>query len=733
MGALSPWQQDLQLSLTDKAIAGATGLHTRLYRPPYSGRAADLSGREYASARLASKAGRYIVLANSISYDWLPGSVSTVATNAIPPNQQSSIVMFHDGGGNRHHTVAALDRLIVLLQHQGYRFTSVSEFAGLTRHDVMVHASLAERVQGLTLVTTSWFSHWATTLFGALTTLLLILCIIRALAVVTFARRHRRRSRRAIVDPAFTPPVSIIVPAYNEAAGIASAVRSLAAVDYPDFEIIVVDDGSIDRTSDIVADLGLPHVTLVRQKNAGKATALNTGLAHARHDVLVLVDGDTVLEPQALRALVQPLCDPTVGAVSGNPKVANPKGLIGRWQHIEYVISCSVERRMFDVLECMPCVPGAIGAYRRIVLDTVGRVSRDTLAEDTDLTMAVQRAGWRVRYQPDARAWTEVPGSMRDLWRQRYRWSYGTLQAMWKHRRSVRENGPGGHLGRRGIPYLAFYTLVLPILSPVVDVFALYGLTVVDPVNAILMWLAINLITIAVGAYAFHLDGESPSVLVLLPLQQFVYRQLMYGVVLHAIKSALLGIRVRWQRIARTGDFRTVPVDLRNSTAGGDATTRTVAISGDLAGHDPAAGEPSALPVFVDDTRRRTRRAIRAGLTAAGTAAAAALAVFGSLTAPIWTPGWLTGLPSASTPLPPAPVSGTSPAATSSGLRRHTAPRRQSGGQVALDALPPTPVNAGELPSARYAPNASPRRTAGPKVPKVPAAKPRTSRRVRRE
>lgn len=691
MGGLTTWQQDLQLSLTDKAIAGATGMHTRLYRPPYSSRPVDLSGSEYDSARRASEAGRYIVLSNYISYDWLPGSVLKLATNALPPSQQSGVIMFHDGGGDRHHTVAAVDRLIDLLQQQGYHFAIVSQLAGLTRHDVLVHASVAERLQGLTLIASGWFSHWITTVFGALTTLLLAVCVLRGLMVVTFARRHRRRQGRVRLDPAFTPPVSIVVPAFNEAAGIAAAVRSLAASDYPVFEVIVVDDGSSDDTAAIVAGLGLSGVKLIRQENAGKATALNTGLAHAQHDVLVLVDADTVLEPQAVRQLVQPFRDPTVGAVSGNAKVANPKGLVGRWQHIEYVISCSVERRMFDVLECMPCVPGAIGAYRREVLDTVGRVSRDTLAEDTDLTMAVQRAGWRVRYQPDARGWTEVPVSMRDLWRQRYRWSYGTLQAMWKHRRSVRENGTAGHLGRRGIPYLTFYTLVLPVLSPVVDVFALYGILVVNPAHAIEMWLAVNFVTMAVGAYAFHLDGESPAPLLLLPLQQFVYRQLMYGVVLHAIKSALLGVRVRWQRITRTGDFHTVPVDVDATSARAAEAGVVTAVAADVAARSTLPAGP-LLPVFVDDTRRKSRRGIRAGLVAAGMAAVAALAVFASLTGPTGHETALSQLPTASDQSSSASPSDVPAAGLSILPNLHAKARTRSSRQVA-GGITPAPTS----------------------------------------
>src|SRR5690606_21327123 len=226
------------------------------------------------------------------------------------------------------------------------------------------------------------------------------------------ARRGRRWMRRGL---RYLGPVSVIVQAYNEAANIAATIRSLVDNDYPAMEAIVVDDSSTDGTAEIVHQLGLPGVRVIRQPNAGKPAALNTGIAHAAYDLLVLVDGDTVFEPDAIGRLIQPFCDPSVGAVSGNTKVANRTGLLGRWQHIEYVIGFNLDRRLFDVARCMPTVPGAIGAFRRQALADVGGVSAATLAEDTDLTMGVIRAGWRVVYEETAIAWTEAPATLRQL------------------------------------------------------------------------------------------------------------------------------------------------------------------------------------------------------------------------------------------------------------------------------------------------------------------------------
>jgi cellulose synthase/poly-beta-1,6-N-acetylglucosamine synthase-like glycosyltransferase len=246
--------------------------------------------------------------------------------------------------------------------------------------------------------------------------------------------------------------------------------------------------------------------------------------------------------------------------VSGNTKVGNRRGLLGRWQHIEYVIGFNLDRRMFDVLQCMPTVPGAIGAFRRQTLRDVHGVSTDTLAEDTDLTMAICRAGWRVVYEPTALAWTEAPADLGQLWRQRYRWSYGTQQAMWKHRHAVFERGASGSLGRRGLPYLLGFQVLLPLLAPVIDIAGLYGLLVQGGATVILTWLAFLGVQYIAAGYAFYLDREDPRPLWSLALQQIVYRQVMYLVVIQSVASAIYGARLHWHKLRRTGDLESAPV-----------------------------------------------------------------------------------------------------------------------------------------------------------------------------
>ncbi|MGW0575964.1 bifunctional polysaccharide deacetylase/glycosyltransferase family 2 protein [Streptomyces sp. NPDC002920] len=380
--------------------------------------------------------------------------------------------------------------------------------------------------------------------------------------MLILARRHYRlrNKRRFSWGPTVTGPVSVIVPAYNEKECIANTLQSLAQSTHP-IEIIVVDDGSTDGTSEIARDaalsLGMTNVRVIRQENAGKPAALNNGVRNASYDIVIMMDGDTVFEPDAVHQLVQPFADPKVGAVAGNAKVGNRNTIIGAWQHIEYVMGFNLDRRMYDLLRCMPTIPGAIGAFRRDAVLEVGGMSEDTLAEDTDITIAMHRAGWQVVYQEHARAWTEAPGSLKQLWSQRYRWSYGTMQALWKHRKSLTDKGPSGRFGRVGMPLVVLFQIVTPVFAPLIDVFTVYSMIFVDFQAALLAWFAVLGVQLGCAAYAFRLDREQYRYLLMMPLQQLAYRQMMYLVLIHSCITALTGGRLRWQKLKRTGEVGT--------------------------------------------------------------------------------------------------------------------------------------------------------------------------------
>ncbi|MBY8876175.1 bifunctional polysaccharide deacetylase/glycosyltransferase family 2 protein [Actinacidiphila acidipaludis] len=543
-----------ELGETQLALAGVAGIHSSLFRPPYSSTADALDDWSWPVTEAVGKDGYLVAFIDKDTDDWKRPGVGAIVQAAMPklPGQGEMILM-HDAGGNRSQTLAALPLIIDKLRAQGYTFKTVGEALGAGSANARVHGSTLWA--GRLFVWATAFSVWLMPWLVALLAVVGVLVFTRFALMLVLSLLHVRRTRKPGFrhGPPVTEPISVIVPAYNEQECITNTLLSLAASDHP-IEVVVVDDGSSDDTAALVEELDLPMVRLIRQPNSGKPAALNTGVAAASHDLIVMMDGDTVFEPATVRELVQPFGDPRIGAVAGNAKVGNRDTLIGAWQHIEYVMGFNLDRRMYDVLDCMPTIPGAVGAFRREALVQVGGMSDDTLAEDTDVTMALHRAGWKIVYAENARAWTEAPGSMSQLWSQRYRWSYGTMQAMWKHRHAVLERGPGGRFGRVGLPFVALFMVVTPLLAPAIDISMVYGCFFVDPYKSLSAWFAVLLLQAFCAWWSFRLDREKAWYLITLPVQQVVYRVLMYMVLLQSWITALTGGRLRWQKLRRTGE-----------------------------------------------------------------------------------------------------------------------------------------------------------------------------------
>ncbi|GGT19215.1 glycosyltransferase [Streptomyces griseoviridis] len=543
---------DWELSQNQLALTGAAGIRTSLFRPPYSSFADAMDNKSWPVTEYIGSRGYLTVVNNTDSEDWKRPGADEIIRRATPHGGKGAIVLMHDSGGDRHQTVQALDRFLPGLQEQGYEFDNLSEALDLpSAHSEVTGAGLWKAKAWVFLVQASEKVTDALVV-GLAVIGTLVIGRFGLMLLLSFAHARKVRRRNFAWGPPVTRPVSVLVPAYNEAKCIENTVRSLMASDHP-VEIIVVDDGSTDGTARIVEAMGLPGVRVIRQLNAGKPAALNRGLANASHDIVVMMDGDTVFEPSTVRELVQPFGDPKVGAVAGNAKVGNKDSLIGAWQHIEYVMGFNLDRRMYDVLGCMPTIPGAVGAFRRSALARIGGMSDDTLAEDTDVTMALHRDGWKVVYAEDARAWTEAPETVQQLWSQRYRWSYGTMQAIWKHRRAVVDRGPSGRFGRVGLPFVSLFMVVAPLLAPLIDIFLLYGIVFGPTEKTIGAWLGVLVLQAVCAAYAFRLDRERMTHLISLPLQQILYRQLMYVVLLQSWITALTGGRLRWQKLRRTG------------------------------------------------------------------------------------------------------------------------------------------------------------------------------------
>jgi cellulose synthase/poly-beta-1,6-N-acetylglucosamine synthase-like glycosyltransferase/peptidoglycan/xylan/chitin deacetylase (PgdA/CDA1 family) len=527
LAALAPWRARVELASTQGVLAASQGITTRLLLVPSAATRDAVDQATVEVARTAARQG-YALVAGVPADAARGGDVAVITLDARGPAQ--------------------LEALLGRLAAEGAHPTRVSRVAGMDRATVNPPVGRWAWANGVAVSGAIRAADAITALVDGLFVPLAVLMGARALVAVVLALRHARTpppSRR------WAGPVTVIVPAYNEAAGIEAALRSLVASRWPHgLTVIVVDDGSTDRTGNIVARLALPGVYLIRQANQGKPAALNAGLAAARTEVVVMVDGDTVFQPDTIAELVAPFADPRVGATSGNAKVLDRRSLLGRWQHAEYVMGFNLDRRLLATLGAVTTVPGAVGAFRADALRDTHGVSPDTIAEDTDLTIAIQRSGWRVVFQDRAIAWTEAPSTLGDLWRQRYRWCYGTLQSVWKHRRAMLE---GRSIGLIGLPYALVFQVVVALLGPIVDVAALYGLATSQAQAVTSAWLGFTLAQLGLAAVAFRLDRESLRPLWSVPLQLVVYRQLMYLVVIQSMASALAGTRLRWHKLRRLG------------------------------------------------------------------------------------------------------------------------------------------------------------------------------------
>ncbi len=590
LGDCSPARTRLELVATQRSIESILGRSTRLFRPPYNADAEPTSAEEVKPIEIASDLGYLTVGEYLDPQDWelreeLPdGHTRARTADDIARSVMEEVhtghgntILLHDGGGDRSRTAAALRLFVTPLEREGFAFVTVSQLLQTTRVQVMPpinpHDELligGDRIAFNTLYSLEAFLHFAF-LAG------IALGAARVLFIITLALIARARERRRVAEaapPAATPSVSVLIAAYNEHAVIGRTVHAVLASDPPPLEVIVVDDGSTDGTSEaLTKEAGAdPRVHLVRQSNQGKAAALNHALARARGEIVVCLDADTLFLPDTISTLTRHFADAKVAAVAGNVRVGNRVNLLTYWQAIEYITSQNLDRRAFAFLNAVPVVPGACGAWRRRAMQDVGGLRSDTLAEDMDLTWRLRRAGWRIANEPRALAYTEAPETLSALLRQRFRWAFGTLQCLWKHRRAL---GRYGAFGAVMLPTLWLFQIFFPVLSPLVDVqvmitvgrflqtwFTQSLLTQEwQPMPAALgmlnhvafMYAFFLLIELLGAAVAFVLDGERLRLLWWVFWQRFVYRQIMYAVVLRSVQTAAGGLRATWGKLERRG------------------------------------------------------------------------------------------------------------------------------------------------------------------------------------
>jgi peptidoglycan-N-acetylglucosamine deacetylase len=572
---ISKSQLQIELNLTELLIESNLGVKTLLFRPPYGIDHQPETASEIQMLPIPQAMGYIIVGAQIDPHDWgEPNGGAPPTTDLIVQRVlhdatlgRGNIILMHDGGGNRANTVAALPQIIDGLRAKGYDFVSVSDLLGQSRAQVMPPLSHQEwllvRADAFIFEVFRWFRTGIAFIF--ITGILLVSS--RALIIGLLALIEKLRPAPAD-HPEYKPNVTVLIPAYNEEAAIVNTVQSALACDYPKLEILVVNDGSTDRTAELVnANFSRePRVRLISQPNHGKPSALNHGLAEASGEIIISIDGDTIVDPEAIPRLVRHFADPKVGAVAGNVKVMNRNRWLTRWQALEYITSQNLEKRAFDLLNCIPVVPGAVGAWRTELLRANHGFSGDTVAEDTDLTLTIRRNGWKILYDEDAIGRTEVPETVEALIRQRFRWTFGTMQAVWKHRDAVGKPRYGT-LGWIAIPNIVMFQIILPLVSPLIDLLfllsiALWGLaqlriaqlpqlwTLQDVERSLIFFALFMLIDLFTCVVAFALERhEDWTLLAPLILQRFYYRQMMYVVLFRALKEAVQGRPVGWRGV----------------------------------------------------------------------------------------------------------------------------------------------------------------------------------------
>jgi cellulose synthase/poly-beta-1,6-N-acetylglucosamine synthase-like glycosyltransferase/peptidoglycan/xylan/chitin deacetylase (PgdA/CDA1 family)/spore germination protein YaaH len=582
---ISPGQVDLQLNLTERLFAAKLGVEPVYFRPPYSIDQEPDTNDQAAPIERIQNLG-YLIVGDKIdTNDWdehprkTPQEIVASVFDQMQAAQtktwmRGSVILMHDGGGDRSATVAALPVLIEALRAHGYQIVPVSQLIGETHDQVMVPLNRQQKyyafIDSIAFFFIAFFNHFVIGVFFVGDVLMCARLVIIGLC----ATIDRFRKRRNFATPGYQPRVAVLIPAYNEEKVIARTVRSVMMSNYKNLRIIVIDDGSKDGTSRVVAEtyakeIAEGRITLLTKPNGGKAEALNFALAQTDEEIYVGIDADGVIAHDAITRMVGHFANPHIAAVAGNAKVGNRVNLWTRWQALEYITSQNFERRALDLFDVVMVVPGAIGAWRTAAVKAGGCYHPDTVAEDADLTMNLLEQGYAVIYEDQALAFTEAPVDSNGLARQRFRWSFGILQAVFKHRGAIRNRRA---MGLFALPNIVIFQIMLPLLSPLIDLFFLAGIvhyfidkhfhpettSNADLLKLLTFFLTFLLIDFMASALAFLLERKHPAskgdmwLLVHIWVQRFTYRQLFSWVLIRTVKRAFDGKSFSWDKLERT-------------------------------------------------------------------------------------------------------------------------------------------------------------------------------------
>jgi cellulose synthase/poly-beta-1,6-N-acetylglucosamine synthase-like glycosyltransferase/peptidoglycan/xylan/chitin deacetylase (PgdA/CDA1 family) len=351
--------------------------------------------------------------------------------------------------------------------------------------------------------------------------------------------------------------VSILIPAYNEQENIRATIESVLRSTHARREIIVIDDGSTDRTGDIVrqviAERTSEPIRLIRVENGGKARALNHGLKSARYDVCTVLDADAVIEPDAITNFLIHFIDPEIGAVAGKVGTTHSHYTLDLFQALEYAIGQNIDKRAVSILGAVGVVPGPAGAWRKSFVLDLGGFSSDTLVEDQDMTLTLLRAGKKVAYEEKALAFTETPHTVKNFLKQRFRWVYGTMQCFWKHKFVVVER-PFSSMTWIVMPNIFIFNILLPLSYPFADSALIVGLFISDWAGLLAPFAFFTILDVVYASIGAWPEKNRWKLICMVPLQRIVYRQLLYYSVMRGVVRAIEGTGSGWNKFAKVGE-----------------------------------------------------------------------------------------------------------------------------------------------------------------------------------
>ena len=557
-----------ELKLTRMLIESVTGQSTILFRAPYNADADPTRHEEIWPMIIASRR-NYLFVGESIDpNDWQQGVTADQIYKRVingVHNEDGHIILLHDAGGaTREPTITALPRIIETLQREGYQFISLEQYLGMSRQTLMPPIEKGKVYYAMQAnLSLAEFIYHISDFLTALFLVFLVLGFVRLLFMYILMIREKRAENHrnyAPINAKTAPEVSIIVPAYNEEVNIVRTINNLKQQDYPNFHIYLVDDGSKDNTLKRVHEKfdNDTAVTIIGKENGGKASALNLGIATCTTEYVVCIDADTQLLPDAVSKLMRHfIADKTgrIGAVAGNVKVGNSRNILTYWQAIEYTTSQNFDRMAYSNINAITVVPGAIGAFRKKVLEEVGGFTTDTLAEDCDLTMCINERGYIIENENYAVAMTEVPETLRQFVKQRIRWCFGVMQTFWKHRSSLFATSKKG-FGMWAMPNMLIFQYIIPTFSPLADILMIIGLFTGNAAQVFAYYLVFLLVDASVSIMAYIFEHERLWVLLWIIPQRFFYRWIMYYVLFKSYLKAIKGELQTWGVLKRTGHVK---------------------------------------------------------------------------------------------------------------------------------------------------------------------------------